>query len=72
MLQLGSSRKSEPNRNSKPVPWDEAAPGRALTPLIAGPLLALRGGPVIERGLFRSGSIPEFAEYLLHKMQFER
>src|SRR5215467_16325848 len=72
MLQLGSSRKSEPNCNSKPVPWDEAAPGRALTPLIARPLLALRGGPVIERGLFRSGSTSEFAEYLLHKTQFER
>ena len=26
----GLSRKSEPNCNSKPVPWDEAAPSRAL------------------------------------------
>jgi len=30
-------------------------------------LLALRGGLVIERGLFRIGSTPEFAEYLLVK-----
>jgi hypothetical protein len=26
---------------------------------------------IIERGLFRSGSTPEFAEYLLHKTQFK-
>jgi hypothetical protein len=32
----------------------------------------LAGSERVERGLFRSASTPEFADYLLHKTQFER
>ena len=52
-----------------------AIPNRAMSGTKPSPmlqLLALRGGLVIECGLFRIGSTPEFTEYLLRKTQLER